>query len=81
MLINNHYDANKCKMKGYLYLECFFGFLESSKKVTKNVGFHVMLKTIDLQDFIYTSRDDDINVTNNNLYLFIPIYNHRLKLN
>ena len=31
-----------------------------------------MLKTVDLQDIIYTSMTDDINVTVNNLYLFIP---------
>ena len=31
-----------------------------------------MLKTIDLQDIIYTSMGDDINVTINYLYLFIP---------
>ena len=31
-----------------------------------------MLKTNDLQDIIYTSMADDINVTINNLYLFVP---------
>ena len=31
-----------------------------------------MLKTNDLQDFLYTSMADDINVTINNLYLYIP---------
>ena len=31
-----------------------------------------MFKTADLQDVIYTSMVDDINVTINNLYLFIP---------
>ena len=31
-----------------------------------------MLKTADLQDVIYTSMADDINVLINNLYLFIP---------
>ena len=31
-----------------------------------------MLKTNDLQDKIYTSMDDDINVTIINLYLFVP---------
>ena len=58
-------------MKEYLYLEDFFGFCKSFKKVTKNLGFHVMWKTNDLQDIIYTSMDDDKNVTNNNLFLFI----------
>ena len=31
-----------------------------------------MLKTNDLQDNIYTSMDDDVNVTIKNLYLYIP---------
>ena len=32
-----------------------------------------MFKTADLPDIIYTSMADDINVTNNNLYLFLHI--------
>ena len=72
MLINNHTDANKGKIKGYLYLEDIFGFCKTFKKVTKNLGFHLMLKTNYLQDNIYSSMADDINVTINNLYLFIP---------
>ena len=31
-----------------------------------------MFKADNLQDIIYTSMDDDINVTINSLYLFIP---------
>ena len=27
---------------------------------------------MDLQDIIYTSMEDDINVTNNDLYMFVP---------
>ena len=72
MLINNHTDANKVKTKGYLYLEDIFGLCKSSKKVTENLGFHLMLKTANLQNFVYTSKTDDINVTIKNLYLFIP---------
>ena len=72
MLINSHTDANKGKIKGYLYLEDFFGFCKTFKKVTKNLGFHLQFKTNDLQDIIYTSMTDDINVTINNLYLYVP---------
>ena len=72
MLINNHTDANKGKIKGYLYLEDIFGFCKTFKKVTKNLGFHLMLKTNDLQDIIYTSMVEDIKVTINNLYLYVP---------
>ena len=72
MLINNHADANKGKIKGYLYLEDKFGFCKTFKKVTKKLGFHLTFKTTDLQDIIYTSMTDDINVTINNLYLYVP---------
>ena len=71
-LINNHIDANRSKIKGYLYLEDVFGFCKTFEKVTKNLGFHLSFKTNDSQDFIYTSMTDDINVTNNNLYLYVP---------
>ena len=37
MLINNFTDANKCKIKGYLYLEDIFDFCKTFKKVTKNL--------------------------------------------
>ena len=72
MLINNHTDANKGKIKGYLFLEDIFGFCKAFKKATKNLGFHLQFKTNDLQDIIYTSMTDDINVTINNLYLYVP---------
>ena len=71
MLKNKHTDASKGK-KGYLYLEDIFGFCKSFKTVTKILGFHLMLKTTNLQDIIYTSMADDINVTINNLYLYLP---------
>ena len=72
LLIDNHIDANKGKFKGYLYVEDIFCFCKTFKKVTKFLGFHLMLKTKDLQHFTYTSMADDINVTNKNLYLFVP---------
>ena len=53
MLINNHTDANKCKIKGYLYLEYIFEFCKTFKKVTKNLGFHLMFKRNNLQNIIY----------------------------
>ena len=48
MLIDNHTDANKSKIKRYLYLEDIFGFCKTFKKVTKNLGFHLTFKTNDL---------------------------------
>ena len=60
------------KIKKYLYLEDFFGFCRSFKKVTKTLGFHLVLKTTDLQDIIFTSMADDLKLTDNKLYLFVP---------
>ena len=53
MLINNHTNLNKGKIKGYFYSEYVFGFCNIFKKVTNSLGFHLMLKTADLQDIIY----------------------------
>ena len=65
MLMDNHIDANRGKIKGCLYLEDIFGFCKTFKKVTKNLGFHLTFKTNDLQNIIYSSMADDIYVTNN----------------
>ena len=72
-LINNHIDANKGKIKGYLYSEDIFCFCKTFKKVTKNLGFYLTLKTNDLQNIINSSMADDIKVTIDNLYLCVPI--------
>ena len=72
LLLNNHTDANKGKTKGYLFLEDIFGFCTSFRKVTKNLGFHLMFKTNDSQDIFYTAIADEINVTIIYLYLFVP---------
>ena len=72
VLINNQTDDNKGKLKRYIYPEDIFGFCKTFKKVNKNLGFHLMLKTTISKDIIYTSMADDINVTINILYLFIP---------
>ena len=72
MLKDNHTDGNKGKIKGYLYSQDIFGFCKTFKKVTKNPGFHLMFKTSNLQDIICTSMADDIDVTINSLYLFVP---------
>ena len=72
MLIDNHTDANKGKIKGYFYLEDIFGFCKTFKKVTKNLGFHITFKTNDLQNIIYSSMADEGNVTIDNLYLYVP---------
>ena len=44
MLINNHTDANKGKIKGYLFLKDISGFCKTFKKVTINLGFILRLR-------------------------------------
>ena len=72
MLLNNHIDANKSKIRGYFYLKDIFEFCEAFKEVTKKLAFHLTLKTNSLQDIVYSSMEDDKNVTTNNLFLFVP---------
>ena len=72
LLINNHTDVNKSKTKRYLYLEDIFGFCKTFRMVAKNLGFHITFKTNDMQKIIYSSMADDINVTINNLFLYVP---------
>ena len=71
MLINNHTDANRGKIKGYFYLECSLGFCKTFKKVTKKLGFNLTFKTNDPQNIIYSSTADDLNVTIKLLYLYV----------
>ena len=76
MLIDNHdivgQEVNKGKIKGQIALENIFGFCKSFKKITKNLGFHIIIRTADLQDIIFTSIGNNINVTISSLYLFVP---------
>ena len=76
MLIDNHkfvgQEVNKGKIKGQLALEHISGFCRSFKKITKNFGFHIIFRTADLQDIIYTSIGDNMNVTIISLCLFVP---------
>ena len=76
MLIDNHdivgQEVNKGKIRGHLPLELIFGFCKTFEKVTKILGFHVTFRTADLQDIIFTSIGDNINVTLHSLYLFVP---------
>ena len=78
MLIDNHnvpgQEVNMGKIKGQLLLENIFGFCKSFKKITKNLGFHISFRTADLQDIIFTSIGDNINVTINSLFLFVPTF-------
>ena len=74
ILINNHSDDNKSLIRGYLPLEYIFGFCKSFKKITKELGFELDIRTSNSkQDSLYTTLgDNDVNVTTNSISLFIP---------
>ena len=55
-------------------MENIFRFCKSFKQITKNLGFHIIFRTADLQDIILTSIGDNINITINSLYLFVPTF-------
>ena len=65
-------EVNKGKIKGQLALDHILGFCKTFKKITKNLAFHLIFKMNDLQDIIFTTIADDINVTINSLYLYVP---------
>ena len=52
ILIDNHdNDTDRGKIKVQLPLEHIFGFCKSFEKVTKNLGFEIIFKTANLQNF------------------------------
>ena len=74
ILINNHaVEANKGKIKVHLALEHIFGFCKTFRKITKNLGYQLKFKMNDLQDIIFTTITNDINITLNSFYLYVPI--------
>ena len=74
ILIDNHTEADRGLIIGYLPLEYIFGFARSFKKITKGLGFELDLRTSNRkQDILYTTLgDNDVNVIINNINLFIP---------
>ena len=74
ILIDNHTEANRGLIRGYLPLEYIFGFCRSFKKITKGLGFELDLKTSNRkQDIIFSTLGDyDVNVTINSISVFIP---------
>ena len=52
ILINDHVDAIKGRMNGHKSLEHIFGFCRTFKKFTINLGFHLTIKTANLQNII-----------------------------
>ena len=72
--INNHdLPANKGKFKGQILLKQIFGFFKTLKKITKQLRFHLTFITADQQDIIYTTLGDNIKVSFDKLFSYVPI--------
>ena len=67
-------EAERGKIRGYLYLEVSFGFCKTFKKITENLGLHSTFKIADLQNVINTTKGVPICITINNLYLYVSIF-------
>ena len=64
ILIDHHVEAaDRRKVIGQVPLKHIFGFCKTFKKITKKLGFHLYLKSTELQDLIYTTISVDINIT------------------
>ena len=75
MLIDSHTNEdNKGKIRANLPLEYIFRFCKTLKKITKALGFELQLKTSnEKQNILYeTLGGNDVNVTINSIYLYIP---------
>ena len=73
MLFDNHtVEADKGKINVQLPLDFILLFCKLFEKVTKNLGFHLTLKTNDLQKITFTTIATDINITINGSYLSVP---------
>ena len=74
ILIDNHTEASRGLIRGHLPLEYIFGFCRSFKKISKELGFELDLRTSNRkQDILYTNLgDNDVNVTIISINLFIP---------
>ena len=55
--------VNESKIKGQLPWEILFGFCRTYKKISEQLGFHLILKTVEQQDINYKAVDEDIKVS------------------
>ena len=62
-------EVKKC----HLPLEHILGFCKTFRKITTNLRFYLTFKTADLENIIFTSIANDIDLTINSLYLYVPI--------
>ena len=60
MLVNNHNtSANKGKTSGQLSSEHISAFYKRFQEITEGLKFHILFKTADLPDIIYTTLDNN----------------------
>ena len=71
---NHTNNANGSKLNRHLPVGQFFGFCNPFKKITKNLGFELDLKTATEKKLVYTKKvEADINIKNENLFLTTPV--------
>ena len=76
LLINNHVEAPiKGKFRRQLQLDQIFEFCKTFEKIFEHLGFNLTFKTTDLQDIIYTTQGDKLEINFDNLFLFVSILN------
>ena len=73
LIISHSVEVNRGKIRGKLHLEHIFRFCKTFKKNRENLGFQLTFRTADLQDIIFTTIAEDITVTIESFYLFVPI--------
>ena len=49
-------------------------FVNCSLKIQKNMGFHLDLKTADLQAILHTTRSDNFSLEPNTLCLYVLVF-------
>ena len=71
---NNHdVAAIKDENKGQLALEHIFGFCKTLTKISKQLGFHLTFKTVELEDIIYTTIGDNFKVNLDKSFFYVRI--------
>ena len=68
-------EGNRGKIPGQLPSEHKFGFGKTFRKTTKNLGYLLNFKRAVIQNIIFTTIANDIDVTINSSYLHVPVLN------
>ena len=63
----------KVKLKDNYHLNIFLDSVELSKKIHKQLGFHLNFTTADLQDIVQKTLGDDIKVNFDISFLYVPV--------